>query len=94
VKRCSINRALAGFRRTTERRPSVPILFMVRTGEFENGGIKMKKTIVIVALIFTLGAFVIRPSAEVPRHVVLETLSPQARMLAAGWLPKEGYDAI
>jgi len=54
----------------------------------------MKKILMFVALISALGAFAGRPSADVPRHAVLETLSPQAMMQEPRWLPTEAYEAI
>ena len=53
----------------------------------------MEKTIVFVALIFALGSFAARPSAEVPRHAATEPLSLLAMMQAPQWLPTEAYDA-
>jgi hypothetical protein len=60
----------------------------------ETGEIKMKKIIVFVAFICALGVFAGRPSADVPRHAALETLSPQTMMQASRWLPTEAYEAI
>ena len=54
----------------------------------------MKKILMFVALICALGAFAGRPSADVSRHVVLETLSPLAMMQEPRWLPTEAYEAI
>jgi hypothetical protein len=54
----------------------------------------MKKILMLVALICAVGAFAGRPSADVPRHAVLETLSPQALMQESRLLPAEAYDAI
>jgi hypothetical protein len=62
-------------------------------GYWKTGEIKMKKTIVFVALIFALGAFAGRPSADVPRHAAMETLPLLAMMQAPQWLPTEAYDA-
>jgi len=54
----------------------------------------MKKLVVLLAFICALGAFVGRPSADVPGHVALETLSPQTIMQASQSLPTEAYEAI
>jgi hypothetical protein len=54
----------------------------------------MKTILMFVALICALGAFAGRPSADVPRHAAIETLSPQAMMQESRWLPTEAYDAI
>jgi hypothetical protein len=53
----------------------------------------MKKIIVLFAFVCALGAFVTRPSADVPRHATLETLSPLAMMQATQSLPTEAYEA-
>jgi hypothetical protein len=54
----------------------------------------MKKIIVFAALICALGAFAGRPSADVPRHVTIETLSPMAMMQESRTLPSESYDTF
>jgi hypothetical protein len=54
----------------------------------------MKKLVVLVAFMCALGAFAGRPSADVPGHAALETLSPQAIMQASRSLPTEAYEAI
>jgi hypothetical protein len=56
-------------------------------------GIKMKTTIVLVALICAVGAFAERPSTEIPRQAAAEPLAPLAMMEAPHWLPTEAYDA-
>ena len=56
-------------------------------------GIKMKTTIVLVALICAVGAFAERPSSEIPRQAAAEPLAPLAMMQAPHWLPTEAYDA-
>lgn len=54
----------------------------------------MKKLVVLVAFMCALGALAGRPSADVPGHVALETLSPQTIMQASRTLPSEAYEAI
>jgi hypothetical protein len=65
-----------------------------KDGGSETGGIKMKKIVILVALICVLGAFAGRPSADVPSHAARDTLSPQAMMQDSRWLPTEAYEAI
>jgi len=60
----------------------------------ETGGIEMKKIIAFVAFICALGAFAGLPSANVPSHAALETLSPMAMAQESRSLPIEAYDAI
>jgi hypothetical protein len=60
----------------------------------EHGVIKMKKIIVLVALICALGFFASHPSVDAPRQATVETPSPLATMQASRWLPTEAYDAI
>ena len=55
-------------------------------------GIKMKTTIVLVALICAVGAFA-ESSTEIPRLAAAEPLAPLAMMQAPHWLPTEAYDA-
>jgi hypothetical protein len=55
-------------------------------------GIKMKTTIVLVALIGAVGAFAERQSTET-RQAAAEPLAPLAMMQAPHWLPTEAYDA-
>ena len=54
----------------------------------------MKKVIALVAFICALGAFAGLPSANVPSHAALETLSPMAIAQEPRSLPTEAYDAI
>jgi hypothetical protein len=54
----------------------------------------MKKIIVFVALVCALGAFVGRPSADVPHQAAVETLSPFAMMQESRSLPAEVYDTF
>jgi hypothetical protein len=54
----------------------------------------MKKIIVFVALIFALGAFAGRPSADVPHQATMDTLSPLAMMQESRTLPSESYDTF
>jgi hypothetical protein len=75
---------------TPEQLIKLPRLEM---GHWKTGEIKMKKTIVFVALIFALGAFAGRPSADVPRQAAMETMPLLAMMQAPQWLPTEAYDA-
>jgi len=60
----------------------------------KHGVIKMKKIIVLVALICALGFFASHPSVDAPRQAAVETPSPLATMQASRWLPTEAYDAI
>jgi hypothetical protein len=60
----------------------------------QNRGLQMKKIVVLVAFICALGAFAGRPSADVPVHAALDTLSPQTIMQASQSLPTEAYEAI
>lgn len=54
----------------------------------------MKKIVVLVALMCTLGAFAGRPSVDAPRQAAVETLSPLAMMQASRGLPTEAYDTF
>jgi hypothetical protein len=54
----------------------------------------MKKIIVFAALICALAAFAGRPSADVPRHAAIETLSPLVMMQESRTLPSESYDTF
>jgi hypothetical protein len=54
----------------------------------------MKKIIALVAFICALGAFAGLPSASVPSHAALETLSPMAMAHESRSLLVEAYDAI
>jgi hypothetical protein len=67
---------------------------LLKGGALQAGGIKMKKVIVFVAFICALGAFAGLPSANVPSHAALETLSPMAMTQERQSLPTEAYDAI
>jgi hypothetical protein len=67
---------------------------LLKGAAFETGGIKMKKIIVFVALVCALGAFVGRPSADVPHQAAVETLSPFAMMQESRSLPTEVYDTF
>jgi hypothetical protein len=52
------------------------------------------KKIMFAALISVcaLGAFAVRRSVDVSRHVAVETLSPMAMMQESRTLPSESYD--
>ena len=54
----------------------------------------MKKIIALVALVCAVGAFAGRPSASVPSHAAMETLSPMSFAQVSRSLPTESYDAI
>jgi hypothetical protein len=56
----------------------------------------MKKIIVSVALICSLGAAAVaaRPSVDVSNHAVRDTMSNLAMMQVSQLLPTEAYDAI